>query len=299
MNFSRLQPTYISIGYCNNETVDTMMPAIADQNFGTPIFKDLSKYICAIERLELSLNGIPYFDGIALDRLEYIDLFHPASGNTTRTLIQIIVYSLPELLSNLTNTIYANPNAGDIAGNPFISFIFTCIPDGKIQVTCTTAGYNFGIIKMQISNRLNSILGISETLQFAGILVTQSVHSRLDLGDELNHIMIRSFLPTKTDTIGIAQEFQLTDISPFSDFSNSYSYIPGAGRLDGTNTSFNIRQKLIYVPNERRYLDLTAAVHLSTLRLEALYVNNYNVTYPVMLPFGGVFQIKLGFYAKQ
>lgn len=293
MNFSRLQPTYISSSFSNSESNGTndlpLLPAVTEDTYNMAIFKDLSQYVVAIERLEISLNGIPFFVGTDIasgeSRGQYIGL-KVLGGPITYTPIIFNAFSIIDLLDQLNVTAYEDED------HLFVALNFSLDPTGYIIMSSDRP---FSDTQIYISDRLNHILGL-QTLT-TPTQIQKSKFPRIDLGDELNHIVIKSSLPTKTDSIGQSQEFVLTDICPPSQYGNNYSYNQDVLSQSGFTT--NIRQKLVYVPNERRFLDLNAPFQLNHLRIEARYVNGQDDSFPIYLPFGGIFEVKLGFYMKQ
>lgn len=305
MNFSRLNTQYVSLKVINNgldsngnETYNaetdpnTSINASISQMFNPPLLDKASDYVCAIERMELSLNGIPFYEGG--EDITVVEKGNEA--NTTVKRFNTIVYSLTQLFSILNRETFIDPTDVAIPPVPF-TVTFSMNKEGF----CTfklNGGKRFDDIFFIFPRRLNMILGISTADQKAtsGNLVT-SVYNRIDLGDPLRHIVLVSNLQTTSDTIGNVPLPVLTDFAPPSSYSNSLTYLD-SGALDKSGWSTNVRQKIIYNPTERRYLDLIAPFQIQSVTISAVYVDMDDNNDYVPLPLGGIFDIKIGFYKK-
>lgn len=296
----KLKPLYVSLSVSNNEvenggaaydvaiTPDTSIMAEVSMNFNSPIIDKASDYLVCVERLCISTNGIPFYDGQE-QPYENVELYSKQS--LTSNLYQVPTsYSLTELLSNLNDIAWINPQ-----GNVAVNMSFSITSDGYIYIS--TNGVNWNLMELRFPRRLNKILGISTAQMIDGQDYCYSLFPRIDAGDDLDHIMLRTNLPTHTDAIGNSRQSILTDFAPPSQYSNSLSYEDDL-KMTSTGFTSNIRQKMIYNPNERRFLELIGDFPIQDIVVEVFYMNTDDVLKRVVLPFGCVFEIKLGFYRK-
>jgi len=192
----------------------------------------------------------------------------------------------------LNSLVYVDPNDS-------IQFriTYSISKDGFIIVSLLDSR-NFTDLQIEFPRRLNLILGISTNQQFATKTECNSLYPRVDLGDDLDHIILQTSLPTNTDALGNVRLQVLTDFAAPTGYSNSLSY--GAnGTLIRSGFSTNLRQKLIYTPSERRYLELLGDFPINNITIDAYYINTDEVIKIVPLPLGSFFEIKLGFYLRQ
>lgn len=322
-SYARIKPTYVSLSCINNGlTVDsggpydtataplyashgTVASGFIDAedmtDYNVPLVEKASDYVCAIERMELSLNGIPFFDGTTIP-YEAITIRSRLNGALFGTrLITNNAYSLPDLLTLLSNYSYPDPN-----NLPLGTFrmIFSLGDTGAIRLDLV--GTDFTNVQVEFPRRLNLILGLTTNLVYQPNIAAPNQRTfmfssipRLDMGDDLQRIVITSNLPTNSDSIGNVRLPVLTDIgietgSRYNSnlVQNGYFY---------TNNSWNmaLRDKLIYIPNERRFLDLIGDFPITNVQIGVYYVNLDGTHKKVQLPFGGIFTVKIGFYLKQ
>lgn len=306
MNLARLHPTYISLSARNtfiNDVYDEKTSPDTDtfyaylqESYNDPILQKQSDYVCAVERMEINLNGVPFYDATnfpVVANREAITIrsrINPLLVEDTG--IDTNAYSLSHLFEILNSYDFVDPNALDA-----FKITFSLTKDGFI-VMVLGSGKNFTNLEVLIPQRLNQILGISTDVQVAGFDAAQSSFPRVDCGDDLDHIVITSNLPTISDRVGNAKAQVLTDFAPPSNYSNSLSF--GAdGQLVKSGFSTNLRQKLIYTPTERRWLDLVGDFPLSNIIVEAYYQNQNEELKRIILPYGASFEIKIGFYLRQ
>lgn len=307
MNFARYKPIYVSMSFKNDgnknadelnvydpdQTADKFVYASAQTQFNAPIVEKASDFLVAIERMELSLNGIPFYDAGQEPGPEQIVIrsrINPVP--TTQTDVDLNAYTLTHLFEVLNALSYEDPNT-----NTNFRITYSISKDGFIIVSLLD-GRNFTNLQIEFPRRLNMILGISTAQQFGTKTECNSLYPRIDLGDDLDHIILQTNLPTNTDALGNVKLQVLTDFASPSAYSNSLTY--GAnGTLIRSGFSTNLREKLIYTPNERRYLELLGDFPINNITIEAYYVNLDEVIKNVPLPLGGLFEVKLGFYLKQ
>lgn len=307
MNFSRYKPIYLSVHFKNDgnknsdennvyspdTTADKFILATAQTQFNAPILEKASDFLVAVERMELSLNGIPFYDAGQDPAFEQIVIVSRSMAVApTQTDVDVNAYSLSHLFEVLNALDYTDPNT-----STRFRIVYSISKDGFIIVSLLD-GRTFTDVEIQFPRRLNMILGISTAQQFATKTECNSLYPRVDLGDDLDHIIIQTNLPTNSDALGNVHLQVLTDFSSPSEYSNSLNY--GAnGTLIRSGFTTNLRQKLIYTPSERRYLELIGDFPVNNVKLEAFYVNTDQIIKNVPLPIGGLFEIKLGFYLKQ
>lgn len=300
MSFSRLKPKYASVYVVHNDytKLNETIDATIQQSYTKPLIQDSSDYVCAVERMEINGNAIPFYDAVNPAnnfQPESITLIDKAnSANTTSTIIGSSAYSLSDLLNLLNAYRYYLPSDGTTV----VNLNFTLDEDGFIHMIIKNASYSFTNFYVVIPKYLNKILGLSTVFQLTGLKDCRSQYPRLDCGDQLNHIVLATNLNTISDSIGVAQANVLTDFAPETRYSNNLQYNDD-GTLNRSSFSTNLRQKIVYSPTERRYLDLISPFNISFLRIEAFYVDDEGTSARVQLPYGCSFQVKLGFYKKE
>lgn len=288
-------PVYVSLSVTHQDetNVDGTIDASIYQSYNYPILNNAQKYAVAIERMELSLNAVPFYN--ATNRLnqglnENIIITSKILNNALPFPVTQNAYDLSELLTNLSQIAFLDPDDG-VTPMPLT---FGYESSGYIKITFNNHLQSFNAYNITIPKYLNAILGISLTNQLVGNICV-STFPRVDLGDCLQHIVLTSSLPTIADVQGQGKENVLTDMAAIFPFSNNF--ILNANNLPLFNSvSTGARQKIVYVPTERRFLQLIGAGTLNFIRLSAMYADSFLELNTVPLPYGGVFQIKLGFY---
>lgn len=301
MNFAKAKPFYVSLSLINNsvddngrinyladtdaeETIDSQIV----QYFNPPLVNDATDWICWIERLEISLNGVPFY--LAEEEKILVKDQNGVNPDTEITFNET-VYTLSNLLTRLSAIVFTDPNGG---GN--FSCVFSLNKDGYITLKLLS-GMSFNNLYFQFPRKLNLILGISRSVQTAGTAAV-SKYTRIDCGDHLVHIVITSSLPTASDTIGNVPLQVLTDFAPGSEYSSGLKYNEQDG-LEKSSWSVNTRQKAIYNPAERRFLDLNGGFNIQNIVVNAYYTDIDGNSRQIPLPLGGVFEIKIGFAKKE
>lgn len=324
-NFARIKPTYVSLsivnnglsadtggpydeagagnGYVHATVADGTIKAAVFETYNNPVIDKASDYVCAIERMEVSLNGIPFFDaGVGnVSNIIIRSRINPALF-TSKAVVNS-AYNLSHLLNILSSYYYPDPNNQP---DGLFNLEFSLESTGHIRVDIdSNSGITFDQIQLEFPRRLNLILGLSTTQQINtnGALnqytFAYSLIPRMDVGDDLQRIAITSNLPTNSDRIGNVQLPVLTDIGveTGSGYSNNFEFI--AGQYDNTSWSMPLRDKLVYIPTEKRYLDLLGDFPITNIQIGCYYVNLDEQFKQVLIPFGGIFSIKIGFYLKQ
>jgi len=319
-SFARYKPFYVSMSIRNDglqdppnytydvlTTPDNTIYAKCASQYNQPLLEKASDFLVAVERMELTLNGIPFYDANEQPR-EVITIRsrRDAGSEIDSAALTDNAYSLTHLFDIL--------NAFQLT-DPYDLSTFKCNysinKDGFILVSLLD-NKTFNDVEIHFPRRLNMILGISTAQQYQVPLPYTAINQpytecaslfpRTDMGDDLDHIVLQTNLPTNSDSAGNAKIPILTDFSSPSNYGNSLAYGTN-GTLVKAGFSSNIRQRVIYTPTERRYLELIGDFPVQDLTIEALYVSaNYEqlqVTKNIPLPIGGSFEIKLGFYLRQ
>ncbi len=300
-SFARLKPFYVSLNvrnvpedvdYSPATSADTYKLTTINTEFNQPIMEKASDFLCAVERLELTLNGIPFYDGNQNETITVVSRLNPLL--TSANIFNVTAWSLSDLLAKLSAFDLRDPNT-----NTDFSVVYAINQDGIIVISLEE-GKNFDNLEIQFPRILNCILGISTARQVTPgtFSEAESLYPRTDVGDNLDHIIIQTNLPTNSDSLGNAKMAILTDLSVSSAYSNSLSY-GSDGAMLRSSFSTNIRQRVIYTPSERRYLELLGDFPIQNIQCQVYYVNIIGENVPVPLPLGGYFELKLGFYLRQ
>lgn len=308
-SFARYKPFYASFSLRNNglrdppsnlynvtTTPDNTINASINEQYSHPICEKASDFLVAVERMEIALNGIPFYDG-GQTEVETITVRSRRDTSLVYTTdnLDTSCYSLSHLFEYLNALEFEDP----FDATPF-ECTFSVTRDGFIVLTLIDS--NFTNVQIEFPRRLNMILGISTAQQFIDPVdpwtEAESSFTRIDLGDDLDHIVLTSSLPTNADSLGNVHLPVLTDVAVPSQYSNSLSYAAN-GTLVKSGFSTNIRQKVIYTPSERRFLELNGDFPIQDVTIEAFYVSVDGTVKHIVLPIGATFEIKLGFYLKQ
>lgn len=318
-NLGRIKPKYISLGLSNDQ--DDLIDASIHIDWPLPTINKLDNYVVCIERMEISLNAIPFYKHDPQSQGdEQIIFFNRADAPIGTYTLSENYYTLWDLQNKLSSVEYqmtlpiADPITGVITPTVILFNIYYGMDEiGRtvLDITSQTAAHvnapkNFQNFYIRFPTYLNMILGFQKSNfdqlntgngpDWGGYAT--SFYPQLDCGDNLNHIYLTSTLPVISDSIQVVQSNVLTDTCPPSSYSPDTGYITGQYRLEGKGWTLNTRQKFIYIPQQRRYLDLIAPFSLRYLQLDCWYMSNDQTSSKVQLPPGGTFQIKLGFYQK-
>lgn len=300
MSLARLKPFYVSLGvkhnmnhvgdyYDEQTTADSTILASISETYNSPIVEKASDYLVAIERMELSINAIPFYDSTKSEIIRVVS--RPDNQLIYEYTFEDNAYSLSHLFTLLNTIKWKDPN--DL--NYEFSATFSIDKDGFIIFTLIQN--NFDLLYFEFPRRLSQILGISSDRQLSGTHSASSPYPRVDLGDDLDHLLISSNLPTFSDAIGNVKKNILTDFSVPTDYSNGMQYNVN-GELIESSFSTSMRQKIIYTPNERRYLELIGDFPINQIDVQVFYLNQDEEIKPVHLAYGGNFEMKIGFFLK-
>jgi hypothetical protein len=284
MNFARFNALYWTSNLTNTNSDGSYVDADINETFTSNLLENGGDYICAVERLELNLNGVPYYDGeyegesIEI-RATGADGVNPVDGLMQTINVTFKSYSLKNTIDQLNIMLAAEAvNSTTTLG----AFVFSLDADGFVTLSRTNST-NFYTV---FPNRLNQILGLYN--EVAGETNWISGEPRWDIGDSLQHIRLTSNLNLVSDTVGQAKTNILTDLSVNSSLSAS----------SNGGYSYSSRDKMIYTPSEHRYLNFNSSAPVQIIRIVAEYVQPDNTSRVVQLPVGASFNIKLGFYQR-
>lgn len=146
----------------------------------------------------------------------------------------------------------------------------------------------------------NLIVGIrpSDILLIANN--SQYVYSHLprsSLGDSMSYLALTSNLPVAHDSQGQAQINILTDFAVPDVWQRTYTPQNNA-QMTANGIALESRDRIIYNPNQYRFIDLQAPVPIYNILIQAQYVSNSGVHKIVQLPFGATFAVKLVFFKR-
>ena len=284
MNFARLSTMYWTKEISNLQSDGALVDADLDETFTKNLIEKANDWVVAVERFELSLNGVPYYGGV--DNQEQIQIMTiVANGDDTQhSTINCYFnsYSLPDTLAQLTS-VFANQGIASpaVAGN----WKLTVNGEGFISFTSDNYDDHYPVWPA----KLNYILGLFDN---PGIGIWSSNTPRWGCGDELDHIRIKSNLNIVSDTVGQEKTNIVTDLSIFTSQSASGE----AG--DDKGYSYSARDKLIYTPNTRRYLNFNSTAPIQVIRVFCEQITPDGTTKMIRIPHGGVFNIKLAFFHR-
>lgn len=274
--------------------------AVIEQQFNQPLVDKATDYILAVERFQVNLNGVPFYD--LSDNLDFIAL----TGFVGPTVIneqiyvssslpsvapQTQIYSFMQLIEQLQAQITANPTLTNTVG-------LTINVDSYGFVYFEWTG-DYTAISIDIPSKLNRVLGFEVSISAVpgpgGYWYSR--YPRYDIGDICEHVRLVSNLMLVSDTAGQAKTNIVTDVANLTSYQSTINGFVSQG--GSTSFTFTPRQKLTYQPNERRWLNFAAPVPISFIRIQAEYVDADGNSSIIPLPRGGAFCIKLGFYYRQ
>ena len=278
----------------------TVTNAVITQQFDAPLVEKCTDYVLAVERFEVNLNGIPFYD-ITLNETITFNFF--AGGVVYNVVLQLNtlpnIYSFLELVDSLNTAVAANLILGT-----YITMTFNCDAFGYLYfswVLVAAAGPHAGAAITQMTilpdEEINCCLGmeIGDEDNATGTLYSR--YPRFDIGDQCEHVRIASNLMLVSDTAGQSKTNIVTDVAAISSYQTSCQGLPNDGGI--TTFTFSQRQKLCYQPTERRWLNFAAPIGLTYLQIWAEYVDDDGDSAYIPLPRGATFAIKLGFYYRQ
>lgn len=287
--------------------------ATITESFRSSLIDKADDWVVAVERFEININGIPYYPTQAGPA-------DPLTGARTvtetiiiRNLAGVVLetlfltrsgFSIQDIVRKLNEDVVdANPLIG--GGGAALNVVsFSIDHEGFVRFKFDATW--LGLFQLDLSNcpRLNAILGLETVDQFtipAGVLELISRCPRWDTGDDLDHLRITSNLPTVSDSVGQSKSNILTDLSFLEGIGAGFSYTGNLGTAANppiTSASYSQRQKVVYNPSERRYLNLRSSSPIDEIILECEFVKQDGTSQPVLLPRGAVFNIKLAFFSR-
>jgi hypothetical protein len=318
------------IGTFTQDTKLRNIDAVIQQIFRTPLLKNGSEWLMAVERFEVNLNGIPFYDNTF--ELNYqgdlLNLYTDVAGKIllgNRTLPGDIdagrpapivkeSQSLLDLLFNI-NQAFNDASTQGITFAPYADMDVVLDVNGIVTFRLNEGGgLDWFTHILKIPPLLNQILGME--WDDADILINQTVvglpgtystwsskKTRFDCGGFADHIRVVSNIGTTSDNVGAGHNNIITDLS----VSGSSPYVASAAPspLDFTGFSENglswyPNQKLVYNPPRLRFLNITDPSPIVNLRVEARYVLANGTTEKIIqLPVGCSFGIKFVFFSRQ
>ncbi len=254
--FKDLDVTYWTNSIYNADDAD--MDAVMEETLETPLVDNALNYVCAIERLEISGNGIPYYD-VSLDDDKLTNAMDPrpytqiqlrwsaAPGIVQATwTLQSRYYTLQDLIQELTNigetgNFMDAPHQNDDIGT------WSLGSGGTIDFTLSVnAVQNLGFLWDNVyflftSETLASIFGLpadppvivgygttygmGDFCDSAGGYKFRTKYSRIDAGNIPSIIQVRTNLPFESDQVNSARTNIATDFALAAASSISYNYI--------------------------------------------------------------------------
>lgn len=274
--------------------------AYIEQDFLNPILARASDYLVCVERCEINLNAISFYRsaGTFADTITLWDTQSSVlipKGTATMPACATFLDFLEKTEYTIQQLMLAAP-ANDPAAPEFRIDI-----DRNGYVRCRHRLWNR--FKIIFGDNLARILGFSEIPNLAappggfvaGTATFKSRYPRLDVGDELGHVVLTTNLPVVSDRVGQVKTNVIADFA-ISSVNTMSEAVQVADR--GTSTySHSPRQRMIYVPNQRRFLNMNAASPVYRFGIRAHYVDADQVMRELPLPIGGIFNVKLGFYS--
>lgn len=270
-----------------------IIDATIEQNYSTPIVGSAQDYITAVERFEININGIPFYDGAG--ESVTIDPF-PTS---ILPLKNVIAYSLPDLIDQLNALFQSEGVALDVR---FGLIKIELSPEGFVIWNLSddlggTFKSQYDIIMGLNAVRLQSIFGLNfDNMDDDTTKTLSSSFPRWDCGDQLSYLRITSNLPTVSDSVGQAKSNVLTDLY-FGKSIGASAGLKSGDVFDARAINYSQRQKIIYNPQERRFLNMRSAIPITDIRITCEFVKQDGTSEIVPLPEGCEFTIKLGFWS--
>ncbi len=277
------------------------IPALILQQYPSPIINKASDYVCSVERMEININGVPFYDGTG-------ESLTTTLGGNTLDLSTIRAYSLVDLLSNLDILLKTS------GVSEFFSLNFELNTEGFVLLTHLAVidfgmGLDalwsdlFGILDMTEAPRLNNIFGFHDFEGVADLanntLTLASVVPRMDCGDQLSFLRLTTNLPTVSERIGQSTGGVLTDFYISKNIGSSVNYNtfePANPSQAGASLGYSPRQKVLYVPEVRRFLRLRGSRPIDEILLSCEFVRPDGTSAIIPLPLGCEFTCKLGFW---
>lgn len=287
----------------------------------TPIVKQGTKWLMAVERFSINGNAIPFYDPSDDEKNgEFLRAETIPGGVQSNALRFPVSYSLVELVNNINRVITDISNAG-VGFNDFppfvengqIRFSMGVDTDGYVRCIMSRTGVpndptdtGWAGFKLLIPNKLNQILGmyLEDKPTPLGApyrndpIIWRSRHPRWDCGDSGARIRISSNIGVSSDNLQGGQTNILTDLEiPTGTFGRG-----GPSPISNLeiNQTFSLahRQKIDYAPQRLRWLNIVDPSPIYQMVISANYVTPDGTSKIIELPVGMSFSIKLAFYSR-
>ena len=288
-------------GFDESKENTPLIEARIRETFRSSIVDKADNYVLAVERFEVGLNGIQFYeagrflaaDGFtAPERIEITNLVGVIQETNNITFGS---FSLPETIIKLnelmqTGGVESQGVAWSVDSEGFVRAKFNVVWLANNRLSLTNCPL------------MNQILGIEtdtqDALQAAGATEIKSPFPRWDTGDNLGHLRLTSNLPVVSDSIGQSKSNILTDLSFLEGIGASYSYNAAAPEFVNPGVTYTQRQKVVYNPSERRYVNLRSSAPIDDIDITCEYVRQDGTSAIVELPKGSSFSVKLGFFSR-
>lgn len=290
---------YLTLQTTNLDSADPV-EAKVDESFQTPILYGAENYVCAVERFSVHLNGVPFYDGTGEQiQVIYTDEGQPPVVLSYYPLDATQAASLADLMAQL----FANrgDSVHDGGGdNPFDLFNAAVDPEGRVTLTIgdtfadVTATYQ---LSFALAPKLIQIVGSASIFpdpipQGSSVISVTSDFPRFDIGDAVRRIRVSSNLPVISDIVGQSRTNIITDLDVVKSFSTSAD---DSGTVE--SFSYSPRQRVEYLPFERRFLNMRSGRPIENITVNCEYVDPFGISRPIVLPLGCSFSIKIGFWS--
>lgn len=263
------------------------------QSFQSPILTTPSNYIVAVERFQVHLNGIPFYEppDDAFEEIIIRDVLD--DDEVERVSIEFFSWSEVDTCLKLSD-------AFKIGTDPAPGVKFTIDQEGIVRAVYNSEWATDYYLDFSEAPILNEFLGLNGDNAIIGLANLESEYPRWDTGDQLDHIRITTSIPVVSDTIGQDKSNILTDFIVPKAPSANIGYDAGStGFRDGSKgIGYTQRQKLTFSTSERRYINMSSDAPVYNFRITAEYVKSNGEAAVIPLPRGCLFSIKLGFYKR-
>lgn len=310
-----------------------LINAVIEQRFNNPMIDKGDDWLLAVERFEVSMNGVPYYRndveegyiaGPLLNKSNVGKLFVFNDISLAESLpIPLIrpAYSLVELIEVINISLEEAIKNGQLS-NAFMgiaTFIeFSVSPRGYVQMTLDDPTW-FEKFYLSIPPFMFAILGIRKGSgarlpsakstpqnKLPDVSIFVSDNPRWDVGGFPDHIRIYANLGTVSDYVSNAQSDIITDLSVSASraYGTSTSIIaaPNSGEAENriTGNNFAPTQKIVYAPDRLRWINISDPSPILNMRFEARFVlPNGRTERIIQLPPGCSFGIKIAFYSRK
>lgn len=314
---------YANFHQYNRGTEDGADPVTGNVNcriekvYRRPLLNQADEWVCAVERLEVPINAIPYFR-------TFTAVWEVAPVGTGGAVVNMQIpdtFGLPDLVAEMRFAYQSlNPALGgpgfpvtDLAGTPATTDMFRLgiNPAGFFTLSFNAAlsGFQNFTMPADVLARLGLTTTFNARKPF-GVVddfvppIWQSATPRWDMGDDLDRLELVTTLPTTSDKADESTTQILTDFSVPSLVGTNVDRLanPQNDFELGTaesSTTWSPRQRVIYTPTERRFINMRTSVPINDLTLTLQYRSPDNTVRPVPLPTGGSFTVKLGFWSTK